>query len=345
VNGIHLHYRAIPCELEPLLGSLKIAAFRLSVVWCFMHGFWAFDYARADVVQVELHSFETRTLSDQQFLSGSKEGDRHVIAGELRLPAGERPPVVVLIHGSGGVSGYVHDWADELNRAGVATFMLDSFTGRGLGNIVNEPEKLGRLAMIFDAYRALEILAEHPQVDPAKIAVMGFSRGGQAALYASLNRFRRLHGPERGSGFAAHIAFYPDCSTSYLEEDDVTHAPIRVLHGTADDFNPLRPCQAYIERLRSGGADAVLLPFDGAAHVFDWPLLQKPLIFEKAPVTRDCRLQEGEGGVVNSEETGRPFSYVDSCVRFGATLHYDAEAHDSSRKAVIEILQEAFADD
>jgi hypothetical protein len=44
---------------------------------------------------------------------------------------------------------------------------------------------LGRLNFILDIYRALEVLASHPRVDPGRTALMGFSRGGQAALYSS----------------------------------------------------------------------------------------------------------------------------------------------------------------
>jgi acetyl esterase/lipase len=47
--------------------------------------------------------------------------------------------------------------------------------------------------MIVDAYRALVSLVKHPPIDPAKVAVMGVSRGGQAALDSSLRRFRHAY--------------------------------------------------------------------------------------------------------------------------------------------------------
>jgi acetyl esterase/lipase len=61
--------------------------------------------------------------------------------------------------------------------------------------------------MIGDAYRALELVATHPRIDPGWIAVMGFSKGGIVALYSALTRFQRLHGPA-GARFAHHIAFH-----------------------------------------------------------------------------------------------------------------------------------------
>jgi cephalosporin-C deacetylase-like acetyl esterase len=94
-------------------------------------------------------------------------------------------PVVVLQHGSAGISGNVDVWSRELNELGV-------FTGRGLTEVSNNQALLGRCNFILDIYRARHILATHPRVDPSRIARMGFSRGGQAALYASLTRFHRM---------------------------------------------------------------------------------------------------------------------------------------------------------
>ena len=47
------------------------------------------------------------------------------------------------------------------------------------------------MANLADALAALKLLATHPRIDPARIGVMGFSRGGQVALYSSLEPLRR----------------------------------------------------------------------------------------------------------------------------------------------------------
>ena len=76
------------------------------------------------------------TLTDQQFLTGDKNGTPATIGGELRLPPSrERVPAVILVHGSGGIGTNVDRWAQELNGIGVAAFLLDTFTGaRDYGN-------------------------------------------------------------------------------------------------------------------------------------------------------------------------------------------------------------------
>ena len=222
------------------------------------------------------------TLTDQEFLTGKKEGRPVTLAGELRLPppGTERFPAVVLLHGSSGVGNNVLDWEQEINAMGVATFVLDCFTGRGIVNTNFDQGQLGRLAMIIDAYRALDTFAKHPRIDPKRIALMGFSRGGQAALYASLKRFQRLHGPA-DLEYASYIVFYPNCNTVYHDDEDVADKPIRVFQGSADDYVPVEACRAYIARLQAKGKNVQLTEYAGAGHNFDNRSLKKPLSLRK----------------------------------------------------------------
>src|SRR5689334_5990455 len=83
--------------------------------------------------RVELHAIPTLTLSDQQFLSGDANGKAATVTGEFRIAQGSgKLPVVVLLHGSGGMGPNIEAWARELNAVGISTFALDGFTGRGL---------------------------------------------------------------------------------------------------------------------------------------------------------------------------------------------------------------------
>ncbi len=74
----------------------------------------------AQIIHMEIHPFQSMTLTDQQFLTGCNEAKTVTIAGALRLPHPEndRLPVVVLLHGSGGVSSFVLDWEKDLNVMG-----------------------------------------------------------------------------------------------------------------------------------------------------------------------------------------------------------------------------------
>ena len=200
--------------------------------------------------RVELHSIPSLTLSDRQFLNGDASGTPVTVTGEFRIAqGGGRLPVVVLMHGSGGIGANIEPWTAQFNAMGISTFVIDGFTGRGLTSVNTDQASLGRLNFVLDIYRALDILAKHPRVDPERIALMGFSRGGQAALYASLTRFNKMWN-KSGIQFAAFIPFYPDCATTYSGDTDVAERPIRIFHGIPDDYNPVASCKAFVERLR-----------------------------------------------------------------------------------------------
>jgi dienelactone hydrolase len=293
----------------------------------------------AQGIRTEIHSFQSTTMTDQDFLTGRKEGKPVALAGVLRLPrpGTDRLPVVVLLHGSGGISGYVTDWEQDLLAMGVATFVIDAFTARGIVNTNYDQTQLGRLAMIYDAYRALELLARHPRIDAARIALMGFSRGGQATLYASLKRFQRMHAPS-GLEFAAYIPFYPLCGTSFLDEENVADKPIRIFHGSDDNYDPVAPCRAYVDRLTARGKNVLLTEYAGAGHVFDGRAYRTPVTLEKATTVRHCRLAEAKDGLIVNAETGQPFTYSDACVEFGPTVAYNEKASSEARAAVKEFI-------
>ena len=137
--------------------------------------------------RTEIYAIPSLTISDQQFLTGDANGKQVTVAGEFRIAQGSgKLPVVVLMHGSSGVGAGMDPWVRHLNAMGISTFVIDGFSGRGLTAVGTNQALLGRLNFIVDIYRALEILAKHPRVDPERIVLMGFSRGGQATLYASL---------------------------------------------------------------------------------------------------------------------------------------------------------------
>src|SRR5436190_12480777 len=222
--------------------------------------------------RVEIYAIPSLTISDQQFLSGDSNGKQVTVAGEFRVAQGSgKLPVVVLMHGSSGVGSTMEPWVHQFNAMGISTFVIDGFSGRGLTAVGPNQALLGRLNFIVDIYRSLEILAKHPRVDPERIVLMGFSRGGQAALYASLERFHKMWN-KSGLQFAAYIPFYPDCATTYSTDTDVAERPIRIFHGTPDDYNPVAKCQAYLARLQSAKRDVILTEYPDAQHGFDTPL-------------------------------------------------------------------------
>ena len=294
--------------------------------------------------RVELYPIPTLTLSDQQFLTGSVDGKPATVSGEFRLAQGTgRLPVVVLMHGSSGVGAVMESWVHNFNAMGISTFVIDGFSGRGLTAVGPNQALLGRLNLILDIYRSLDILAKHPRVDPDRIVLMGFSRGGQAALYASLDRFNKLWN-KSGAQFAAYIPFYPDCSTTYATDTEVAARPIRIFHGTPDDYNPVASCKAYVARLHDAKRDVVLTEYPDSAHAFDAGLLgvSTVSVSANAQTARDCHIKEGEGGVLMNADTQAPFSYKDACIELNPHVGGNPATAEQARKAVTDFLQTLF---
>jgi dienelactone hydrolase len=294
--------------------------------------------------RTELQAIDTLTLSDAQFLSGDANARGSVTTGAFRIPRGEgRLPVVVLQHGSGGMAANVEMWSRELNAIGVSTLALDGFTGRGLTSVNTNQALLGRLNFVLDIYRALDVLAKHPRVDPQRIALIGFSRGGQAALYASLRRFHKMWN-RSGIEFAAYIPFYPDCATTFVGDTEVADRPIRIFGGTQDDYNPIALCKAYIERLKAAGRDVQVTEYPTASHAFDNPLGPvPPAAVAGGQSVRHCTIREEPTGVLINASTHQPFTYKDPCVEIGPHVGYDASATEAAKAAVKEILNTVFA--
>src|SRR5882724_5883969 len=96
--------------------------------------------ANAQSARQEVLAFESAAMPIGDFLTG-KKGSPVTLAGYLRLPKSDgKNPVVVLFHGGGGLGGDggpVNTWSRVLNEAGIGTFAVDSFSGRGVATLAD----------------------------------------------------------------------------------------------------------------------------------------------------------------------------------------------------------------
>lgn len=292
----------------------------------------------AAIARTEVLPFNTVTMSDQQLLRG-KGGEETGIAGVLRLPAEKNNPVVIIVYGTGGYGLYLDDWVDLLKQHGIGSFLIDSTSGRIQGES-GDQASLRQLAVIRDAYAALDLLSQHPAVDHKRIGLMGFSKAGQGALYAATERMHSLYG-KPGVTFAGVVSMYPNCSFRYREDDQLIKSPVRLFHGEADDVNAFGPCQNLVQRASRAGADIRLTGYPGVAHGFDRPSLRNGRT-ESGSSVRDCSIAEGVKGLLINQDTGRLFRFDDDCVRHTMGARYDANATADVKQRIPKFFESLF---
>jgi dienelactone hydrolase len=263
-----------------------------------------------------------------QYLGAPQQAPPAVVSGTLHVPAsGGLVPAVVLTHSAGGVSKDRDlAWADRFNARGMATFVVDSFGPRDVKSFANQPSSF---ASVADVYAALHLLTTHPRIDAARIALMGFSRGGTVALAVALEPVRRI-GAADGARFAAHVALYPGCNTRYVAAE-TTGAPILMLLAGADDQAPPEPCRRYGAWFRSKGEPINIVEYPGAHHLFDGT---EPVQFIAEAVTAaNCDLEyDTDARALHRTDTGALLvggqvgAYFRTCASRGVHIGGDPEA-------------------
>ena len=253
-----------------------------------------------------------------------------VISGILQFPPGAGPfPAVVLAHGCNGIGNAESGWMGVLREWGYATFLLDSFAGRGLSEVCTNWRTLTGTQRIPDAYGALRILITHPRIDARRIGLMGFSHGGILALGASTVWAKGTYAPVGQPAFRAFLPFYPYCNTVYPERERIS-APLRIHTGELDDWTPAAPCIRLIETLRANAQDAIITVYRGAHHSFDDIWLGRANHYL-------ANVDNGAGCAFRIASILGPFpsaSEITGCLTKGATIGGNPEGIDQARRNV-----------
>jgi dienelactone hydrolase len=251
------------------------------------------------------------------------------IAARLRVPetGGAPCPAVLLLHGSAGPSGREAAYADALLERGIATLEPDQWFPRGLkGGARGRPATVAEtLPDVFGAKRFLE---SHASIDPARIAVIGFSFGGVAALLAAT---RDCCASFAIAPFAAYAALYPVCwlynRVPGFELRDLVRAPLLIITGEADQYDDdPRAAENLIATLDPRDRLTVrTCVIEGAPHGFDMPDVDM--------VAEDPAAHRGAGGqvVVRYEAEGAAKARTLVVEHFASALIPSAHAHTTKR--------------
>ncbi len=277
------------------------------------------------------------------------------IVGHLFLPQGSgKVPVVLLMHGSGGIyNAMLGYWPKLLNAQGIAVFSLDRFGPWGVKSTTDDQSQVPFAADVADAFAALRLLASHPRIDAQRIAIMGFSRGGIASWRTAVERIIAAQQLPDGLRFAAHIQLYSaGCSGIFrliVKPGIFSKAPELWIHGDADDYTPIGACRDYSKRISEAGTPVEFMSLPGVYHKFDDDD-QRRITVRSAPHTMDnCPLEMDIDTLATYDHnTGQRLSgisylqAVKSCSTLGATVQGNSSARDKAGQATVAFLRKVF---
>lgn len=206
--------------------------------------------------------------------NGAEDDPPEPAVATLFLPPPEKRngkvPAVVMLHGAAGVlPSREFTYGRQFAAMGFAAVVVDTFAARRAraATFVERVVEITEAMFVADAYAALKWLGGVPEVDAKRVALMGFSYGAMATVYAAFAQVAEKLAPA-GPRFAGHVAFYGPCIARF-RDNRATGAPVAMLYGTEDEIiDPVR-CLDVKSDLEKGGAKVDLFAFSGAYHQWD----------------------------------------------------------------------------
>jgi phospholipase/carboxylesterase len=189
------------------------------------------------------------------------EGGRTAL---VSVPSEYRPdrpaPLLVLLHGAGGDAQQALGWLEAVADEAGAILVAPQSEGRTwdviLGGYGEDVARIDRV--LIEVFRRFA-------VDPARLAIGGFSDGASYALSLGLMN---------GDLFRHVVAFSP----GFAAPTQIRGQPrFFVSHGTQDEILPIAACShRLVPRLRNSGYEVVYREFEGG-HVMPPAIRQEAL--------------------------------------------------------------------
>jgi dienelactone hydrolase len=192
----------------------------------------------------------------------------HLYLGE----GGVHPrPGVLVFPEAFGLGDHAKARAERLAGLGYVALACDL---HGDGRLIDD---FGRLMPLINSLRAepehirararggLDALLARPEVDPARIAAIGYCFGGTMALELARG----------GADIACAVGFHSGLATAAPEDARNIKAKVLVCLGADDPSIDAAQRSAFEEEMRSGGVDWQMNLYGGVVHSFTNPAADK----------------------------------------------------------------------
>jgi dienelactone hydrolase len=180
--------------------------------------------------------------------------------------SGKRPGIIV-VHEWWGLNDYAKRRAEMLAELGYVAFALDMY---GDDKVTEHAEEAGgwmkQITENVDRWQrralaGLEVLKGRDEVDPEKIAAVGYCFGGATVMQMAY----------AGADLDGVVSFHGSLPPATEAQQAKITAPILVAHGEADGFVPAERIEAFRSALEAAGADWQMVIYGGARHGFTNP--------------------------------------------------------------------------
>jgi len=214
---------------------------------------------------------------------------------KIRRPHGQGPfPVVLMLHGCGGIRPFTDDLAQIAAAAGAAAIEIDSYAPRAISRmaafatICTGARFRGR-ERAGDLYAALYWARRQKWADPERIIAAGWSHGAWTIMdglaLESGAEMRRATGlidlpSEPLDGLSATLLVYPYMGAASLagrRDWRISPRSIAILAGR-DHIVGVRVPRLAIENQRARGAPIEIVSFATATHAFEDAFAEDPRV-------------------------------------------------------------------
>ena len=175
----------------------------------------------------------------------------------------ERRPAIIIVQEWWGLNDHMKDVARRMAKEGYVAIVPDLYSRLG-NRVTSDPNEAGKLMNslqqsdgLKDLDATVAYLKAAPEVDPAKIGVMGFCMGGgYALLLPCVNR-----------DIKAAVPFYgpvpnPDTPLQHLA------CPILYIYGEEDGWITKTDVQRLANALKKYNKPGEIKTYPGASHAF-----------------------------------------------------------------------------
>ena len=176
-------------------------------------------------------------------------------------------PAVIMIHENKGLNDNIKNMANLLAKEGYVVLAVDLFNGE----VTTNPTRASELSQsvrdnpdvaISNLKGAVKYLSSLPNVNPDKIASLGWCFGGQQSLQLALNSEDHL--------LSATVIYYGRLVTDPETLSKITW-PVLGIFGDRDDSIPVATVEQFEDALTKNGITNEIYIFKGVGHAFANP--------------------------------------------------------------------------